>query len=420
MKFTKDSEQIMSLMMDEFEMFVKKKTVSQQRSFDRIMKIFYTEMKSADNFTEKLWKDDKVSVNLKEVHDFRSVTHTSLLSSTYIPDTIKSYIKNNIKGVIQYKFKVGGRNVVLRFYLMTNSEFNNLKKFDKLVYKMIMWLKFVSSYARSRCSKTLKVFCYMTPIKKVLPSSPFVILSPTHANTAVTTTCTADGEICLFRKEEIFKVFIHETFHSLGLDFSSMSNTALNSKMKGIFPINTEYNLYEAYTEFWATIINCVFTAYYMAKDGTVNDFYLYAEYCIGFEQFFALFQCVKVLDFMGLHYTNLHSKNSLSSRARKYLYKEKTNIFAYYIIKCILLFNLIPFINWCKSNNDTLLAFYRSKDNIIRFYRFITMHYRSVSFNKELDNIQHILKKYKSNVANNDHKLVARTMRMTIIEPVI
>ena len=74
----------------------------------------------------------------------------------------------------------------------------------------------------------------MTPIKKVLPSSPFVILSPTHANTAVTTTCTADGEICLFRKEEIFKVFIHETFHSLGLDFSSMSNTALNSKMKGI------------------------------------------------------------------------------------------------------------------------------------------------------------------------------------------
>ena len=45
MKFTKDSEQIMSLMMDEFEMFVKKKTVSQQRSFDRIMKIFYTEIK---------------------------------------------------------------------------------------------------------------------------------------------------------------------------------------------------------------------------------------------------------------------------------------------------------------------------------------------------------------------------------------
>ena len=122
----------------------------------------------------------------------------------------------------------------------------------------------------------------------------------------------------------------------------------------------------------------------------------------------------------MGLHYTNLHSKNSLSSRARKYLYKEKTNIFAYYIIKCVLLFNLIPFINWCKTNNDTLLAFYRSKDNLMRFYRFITTHYKSVSFNRELDNLQHILKKYKSNVANKNHKLVARTMRMTIIEPII
>ena len=35
---------------------------------------------------------------------------------------------------------------------------------DKLVYKMIMWLKFVSNYARAKCSKTLKIYCYMTPI----------------------------------------------------------------------------------------------------------------------------------------------------------------------------------------------------------------------------------------------------------------
>jgi hypothetical protein len=258
----------------------------------------------------------------------------------------------------------------------------------------------------------------MTPLKKILPNSPFTVLSSNHANTAVTTSCTADGEICLYRKEEIFKVFIHETFHVLGLDFSSMSNTLLNSKVHLIFPISSSYNLYEGYTEFWATIMNCVFTAYYMSKDSRdPNEFYLYAEYCIAFEQFFSLFQCVKVLDFMGLSYHNLHGKDNLSERARKYLYKEETNIFAYYVIKCILLYNFIPFINWCKSNNDNILSFYRSKDNLMRFYRFIMLHYRSKQFNAELDRVQKVLKLHKSNVADNDNKMIAKTMRMTIIE---
>ena len=319
---------------------------------------------------------------------------------------------------INYKFSVGGRSVSLNFYLMNNSEFNQLNKFNKLVYKMIMWLKMAGSYARSRCSRTLKVNCYMTPHKKVIPQSPFTVLSHTHANTAVTTSCTADGDICLFRKEEIFKVFIHETFHVLGLDFSSMSNTVINNKMKTIFPINSDYNLYEGYTEFWATTINCIFTAYYMSKENNnINDFFLFVEYCIMFEQFFSLVQCVKILDFMGLFYRNLYGSDNLSSRARKYLYKENTNIFSYYVIKTILLYNFIPFMKWCKSNNDNLLSFYRSKDNLMRFYRFIEQHYKSKQFLHELDKVHDVLKKYKCNVANNDNKAIVNTMRMTVIE---
>jgi hypothetical protein len=417
MKFSNDSEQMMVAMMDHFEKFVKKKNAPQQRDFDRIMKNFYSELKAADKFTDKEWKSNKIKISLKEVRDFRSINHTTLLSSTYIPDNIKTYIKHNIKGALSYKCKVAGRSININFYLMNESEFNQLVKFDKLVYKMIMWLKFVSNYARAKCSKTLKIYCYMTPIKKVIPGSPFSVLSSTHANTAVTTTCTANGEICLFRKEEIFKVFIHETFHSLGLDFSSMSNTVLNNKIKTIFPINSNFNLYEAYTEFWASIMNCVFTSYFMSKGSGIKEFYLYAEYCVGFEQFFCLFQCVKVLDFMGLHYKNLHDKNNLSDRARKYLYKEKTNIFAYYVIKAILMFNAVPFMKWCKTNNDNILAFYRSKDNLMQFYRFIVGHYKSPAFIKELDIAQSILKKYKSLVAEKDDRTLARTMRMTIIE---
>ena len=416
MKFSKDSELIMESMMDHFEKFIKNKNGTKQREFDRIMKKFYTEIKLADKFVEKEWKTQKVKVSIKEVPDFKSINHTSLLSSTYIPEKIKSYIKNNIKGIINYKCSIGGRDITIGFYLMNNGEFNQLNKFDKLAFKMLTWLKFITVYTRARCNKTLKIYCYTTPLKKVLPTSPFVVLAPDHANTAVTTTCAVNGEICMFRKEEIFKVFIHETFHSLGLDFSSMSTTLLNQKIKTLFPITSDFNLYEGYTEFWATIMNCTFTAYYMSNDD-LKEFYLYAEYCIAFEQFFSLFQCVKVLDFMGLHYKNLHDKTNLSGSARKYLYKEKTNIFAYYIIKTILLYNAIPFIKWCKTNNDNTIAFYRSKDNQMHFYRFIKARYNDKTFNKELNEMQNILKKYKSRVADGNDKILAKTMRMTVVE---
>ena len=80
-------------------------------------------------------------------------------------------------------------------------------------------------------------------------------------------------------------------------------------------------------------------------------------------------------------------------------------------------MFNAVPFMKWCKTNNDNILAFYRSKDNLMQFYRFIVGHYKSPAFIKELDVAQSILKKYKSLVAEKDDRTLARTMRMTIIE---
>ena len=73
------------------------------------------------------------------------------------------------------------------------------------------------------------------------------MISENHCNSAVTTSCTPHGEIILYRTEEFIKVFIHETFHTLGLDFSNMPLTSFNKKVRQIFPINSEFNLFEAY-----------------------------------------------------------------------------------------------------------------------------------------------------------------------------
>ena len=69
-----------------------------------------------------------------------------------------------------------------------------------------------------------------------------------------------------------------------------------------------------------------------------------------------------KVLKFMGMTYTQLYSRDIEmgNSIVRKYLYREKTNVFAYYIIKTVLLYFHVQFMNWCDIHNGLLLIKFR------------------------------------------------------------
>ena len=80
----------------------------------------------------------------------------------------------------------------------------------------------------------------------------------------------------------------------------------------------------------------------------------------------------------MGLEYYNLYDNSSQSVSAREYLYREKTDVFAYYILKCILIHSYPQFLIWCNENNTKtkdgrLLKFRESPDNLRSFYELIT-----------------------------------------------
>ena len=415
MKFSSDSENLMDNFMQYFKKYLKKKNPYQQRGFDKVMKKFFTEIKASEKNVDKLFKNNKVRVKITEVNDFFKVDHSSLITSSLIPIEILTYIKNNIVGLVEYKTKIKTREITLYFYLTMGKHFNELKRFELLAYRMFLWLDFISNYTTRKCFKTLKTYIYLTPLKKYLPDSQFTVLSSLHANTGITTSCARDGEICLFREEEVFKVFIHETFHALGLDFSTMSTTILDKKIQKLFPINSEFNLYEAYTEFWACIMNCIFTSYYLSER-KVKDFLIYSEFCIAFEEYFAIFQCLKILKFMGLSYNYLHENSDIGKQARKYLYKEQTNIFAYYIIKMILLFNNYYFIMWCKRNNTNIMNFNKNRVNLNKFYNFIANHYKEKNIVNALLNVEEEMRLLKhKNIHNKSN--IFKTLRMTIVE---
>ena len=67
-----------------------------------------------------------------------------------------------------------------------------------------------------------------------------------------------------------------------------------------LFPVNSKVNMYEAYTEFWARIMNALFCSFINMKNkNDIDEFYTNTEFFINFERIFAFFQMIKILDFI-------------------------------------------------------------------------------------------------------------------------
>ena len=118
-----------------------------------------------------------------------------------------------------------------------------------------------------------------------------------------------------------------------------------------------------------------------------------------------------KVLHFMGLSYSQLYIKDETANTiARKYLYREKTNVLAYYIVKTILLFYHVDFLNWCDRNNGlSMIQFRNTRLNLMEFAKFIEQKYKTQKF---LEMISEINKLFGS-ISTKKIDLL-KTMRMT------
>jgi hypothetical protein len=281
-----------------------------------------------------------------------------------------------------------------------------------------MWLYVLNQYASKQCVNTLVVYLYFTSLEKNLPDSNILILDEINVNTAFTTTCPKDSEIVVFRKEEWFKVFIHETFHNFGLDFSDMNNDFANNCILNIFKVNSQVNLYESYTEFWAEIINASFCSFFSSKEKTnFDDFLSNFEILINFERTFSFFQLVKTLNFMGLTYKDLYSTTEQSHILRENLYKEKTNVLSYYIIKTILINNYQGSLSWCKSNNFSLLQFNKTPSNQKEFCKFIEKNYKTSSMLNGIVDTQSFLKDINKKRKKPNLNYILSNLRMSICE---
>jgi hypothetical protein len=346
------------------------------------------------------------------------------------PEIIREHIDELSLSEITYTFSLLGRNCKVVFVVEDPNIELKIKTYNKYVDSIIMWLYILNLYSSKQCANSLIIYFYFTSLEKKLPDSNIHILDEKHVNTAFTTTCPKDSEIVIFRREEWFKVFIHETFHNFALDFSDMNNNDCHNYLLGIFKVKSFVNSYEAYTEFWAEIINALFCSFYSLKDknGENNsnknekEFLSNAEFFINFERSYSFFQLVKILDFMGLSYEDLYLNKQESSVLRKTLYKEKTSVLAYYVIKTVMMNNYPSFLSWCDKNNLALIAFKKTIANQKKFCEFIGKNYKSPSMLENIDNTEvfiELLKKNKNVAVMNEQmkRFLLTNLRMTICE---
>lgn len=416
---TDESEQLMKLLNTYFDKLSLTETPIKQKQLNNLLKILYNDIKLADNWASAEDIVNKVRAYLKKSSKFEDVVPQWILQETkYIPECVRTYIKEHFQGYLIYKCEIGSRKIEIIFGLLQDHDNESMAQFDEYVKKMITWLKIAFLYAPEQCSKTLKIYGFLTPFRKELPDNQFSVLSPNNCNSAVTTSCQTDGEIIIYRKEEFIKVFIHETFHSLGLDFSAMSLGGFNKKVQQQFPLDSDFNLFEAYTEFWAGTMNGLITAYGALDDkDDVEAFLLYSDFFLKSEQIFSLFQMIKTLDFMGLKYNNLYDNDGISTDARRHLFKENTNVFAYYIIKNLLFYNNADFIMWCRDNNANILEFKKTTLNLESFLKFIISNHNNNDLLNDVEKMDVFLQKMKRRALNSGNNKLYKTMRMSMCD---
>jgi hypothetical protein len=327
-----------------------------------------------------------------------------------------------------YTFNIAGQAVQIYFILQDknlNNKTNSQKvQYDHYADAMIVWLTILSRNSTLKCFKPINIYIYHNSLLKNLPANKGVAVDVEHVNTAFTTTCNPSktfAEIFIFRQEEWFKVFIHESFHTYGLDFSAHDTDIQKRQILSIFPVKSEVNLFEAYTETWARIINICFCSFFTSE----LNLHKYLSNCktfMQFEQMYSCFQMVKVLDYMGLQYETMFLKTLDNHKKCLHQYKENTNVLAYYIITFLFINNYQGFLMWCNKHNLSLFQFnnlnpVQTQLELVHYIKAIHNNEKTISHVRFIEYIFSLLKKKYQTSPTQLYSFLLTNLRMTVFE---
>ena len=381
--------------------FIKKKAIFIQidKSTDRFLQFVFNYYKLYD----LILQTQKIVRSIKEVS-----VRLSQDGNSYFPTKIQEYINSTRTYQISYNQILFGCRITLNFYV-----FNKVKcltYYDESAHYVFLILCLFSQFSTNTSNKSLKIDIYMTHFKREMPKKKGDIIGPMNVNGGFTQACIKDGSITIYRKQEWFKVLIHEAMHSFCFDFSTQNQAGVNKKLRSIFPIDIMFRLFETYSEMWAEILNVSLVAFELTKIRSLNfdNFVKFFEFLMSLERYYCFFQTSKILIHLNLSYEDLLTPGNK--------YKEASNIFAYYICRCLLYLDYNQFIRWCHIHNTNFFNFTHRNVNILDFYNFIRKKYKNKLLLAIMKNVKADYMKI-IHLSGAKNKFLRDNLRMTSIE---
>ena len=314
----------------------------------KFLKYIYTQLHTKQEIINALnveksrtLEENKSIINNK----IRTIVNSHLRSSVYIDSELIDFILTNTKcKIVTYKNIIKGKTYIFDFIIYNNEI--SITNLDLIVEKMLLVLQLIIAISKNETRNGQHVTFFLTPFKKKLNLNNNVILGAVNVNSGFTYPYLVNGVTFIYRKEEFFKVFIHESIHYYGIDkaLHKQLNSNINyNKFINLFNIRAQdianIGINEGLTEYWTFIIYLIALSY--KKSITLANFIYEFERLYRLELLHIIFQIVKILNYNKLTYTQFlinSSANSSNNSSNKY--KETSHIFSYYIVKTLLVYN--------------------------------------------------------------------------------
>ena len=319
---------------------------------NKFLKFFYNRLRKGEDILEK------IKININSIDNGLEKLH-----NLFIPNDISEYISNYKGNTYKVTGSIFSRNITIFFVCYDNTDSRTILYYTNYVFLLIYLLTH-----KTTCSKNLKIKIYLTPFKKEVSHDYSKQLTASEVNTGFSNVgCLEYSEITIYRKEEWFKVLIHELFHNLNLDFATVDISDIREKLYELFKLDINYEINESYAEIWARLIIILFSSY--IDSNNYKQFYINFKKLITNEIQFSIKQATKVLKYV----------NNMVK------YKEDTHAYVYYVFTSSLMYNYLIFFEWCDIHNDSLFYFKKDKKTVELFTELIISSLENENFNQIL-----------------------------------
>lgn len=332
--------------------------------------------------------ESKPTIELKiNNENSQQVLYDAISDNRFISDDIIEQIKSKEMNFFEYEI-----NKIHKIYLFLLDKNDNS---DPDINKIALIINFMNNLAQKYNNpiNPVNLTVIYSDIKKhIYPKTE--ILTKQNINSA---SAIPEKSIIIWRKEEFYKVLIHELCHHYRFDFSVhdknynlLEHTLIIPKIDGYDAIN------ESYTES-LTVIILIILRYITNKQidkSDLNNFNSYFVTELKNEIKFLSFQIAKIIYILnGNNFSDLHNQ--------KIIIKQSTSFRSYFILKLTLLQNinkLFKFMDRSLRINDSRIIDYGELLN--------------KSYNHENNIIDKFIKYIKDNY--NENEFIYTTCRMT------